>query len=79
MGYLCEFAELGETLMCLTLLLGLNAKIISEALGHSSVAFTLSVQGHIIERMQRDAMDRLSEVIPKVSRKSVADSSRLSG
>ena len=38
--------------------------IISEALGHASVAFTMDVYSHIIEGMQSDAMALLDEVLP---------------
>ena len=37
---------------------------ISEALGHSSVGFTLDGYSHIIEGMQEDAMALLDEVFP---------------
>jgi integrase len=38
------------------LLCGAKLKIISEALGHASVAFTMDVYSHIIEGMRSDAM-----------------------
>jgi hypothetical protein len=43
---------------------GAKPKIISEALGHASVAFTMDVYSHIIERMQSEAMALLDEVLP---------------
>ena len=46
------------------LLRGAKAKVISEALGHASVAFTMDVYSHIIEGMQEDAMALLDEVLP---------------
>jgi len=46
------------------LLRGAKSKVISEALGHSSVAFTMDVYSHIIEGMQSDAMVLLDEVLP---------------
>jgi integrase len=39
-------------------------KVISEALGHSSVAFTMDVHSHIIEGMGTEAMTLLAEVLP---------------
>jgi integrase len=39
-------------------------KVISEALGHALVAFTMDVYSHIIEGMQEDAMALLDEVLP---------------
>jgi len=47
------------------LLRGAKPKVISEALGHSSVAFTMDVYSHIIEGMQQDAMMLLDGVLPK--------------
>jgi integrase len=41
------------------------AKVISEALGHSSVAFTMDVYSHIIDGMQQDVMILLDGVLPK--------------
>ena len=46
------------------LLRGAKPKVISEALGHSSVAFTMDVYSHIISGMQEDAMALLDEVLP---------------
>ena len=46
------------------MLRGARVKVISEALGHSSVAFTMDVYSHIIEGMQEDAMALLDEVLP---------------
>jgi len=46
------------------LLRGAKPKVISEALGHASVAFTMDVYSHIIERMQSDAMALLDEALP---------------
>ena len=56
------------------LLHGAKPKVISEALGHSSVAFTMDVYSHIIEGMQEDAMALLDEVLPAgVSQKNNAN------
>ena len=60
------------------LLRGAKPKVISEALGHASVAFTMDVYSHIIEGMQEDAMALLDEVLPpgvnnKVSQKNNAN------
>ena len=45
-------------------LLGAKPKVISEALGHSSVAFTMDTYSHIIDGMQADAMALLDEILP---------------
>jgi integrase len=65
-----RFHDLRHTFASLMLLRGAKPKVISEALGHSSVAFTMDVYSHIIEGMQEDAMALLDEVLPAgVSRK----------
>ena len=51
-------------MISLMLLRGAKPKVISEALGHLSVGFTLNVYSHIIEGMQSDAMALLDEVLP---------------
>ncbi|MBM4463427.1 MAG: site-specific integrase [Chloroflexi bacterium] len=60
-----RFHDLRHTFASLSLLQGVHPKIISEALGHSSVAFTMDVYSHIIAGMQDDAMARLNEVLPE--------------
>jgi len=59
-----RFHDLRHTFASLMLHRGVAPKIISEALGHASVAFTMDVYSHIIEGMQSDAMALLDEVLP---------------
>jgi integrase len=59
-----RFHDLRHTFASLMLLRGAKPKVISEALGHSSVAFTMDCYSHIIEGMQEDAMALLDEVLP---------------
>ena len=40
------------------------ADLLSEALGHSSVAFTMDVYSHMLQGMQSEAMILLDEVLP---------------
>ena len=69
-----RFHNLRHTFASLMLLRGAKPKVISEALGHASVAFTMDVYSHIIEGMQSDAMALLDEVLPAgVSRKNNAN------
>jgi integrase len=42
---------------------GISAKVISERLGHASVAFTLQTYGHVIPGMDRDAAATVAELI----------------
>ncbi len=65
-----RFHDLRHTFASLMLLRGAKPKVISEALGHSSVAFTMDVYSHIIDGMQQDAMALLDGVLPSgVSRR----------
>ena len=59
-----HFHTLRHSFASIMLLRGAKPKVISEALGHSSVAFTMDTYSHIIEGMQSDAMDLLDEVLP---------------
>jgi len=69
-----RFHDLRHTFASLMLLRGAKPKVISEALGHASVGFTMDVYSHIIEGMQADAMALLDEVLPKgVVKNSVAN------
>ena len=59
-----RFHDLRRTPANLMSLRGTKPKVISEALGHSSVAFTMDVYSHIIEGMQSEMMALLDEVLP---------------
>ena len=50
---------------CATLLLsaGENPKIVSERLGHSSVAITLDTYSHVLPHMQQSASDKLEKML----------------
>ena len=59
-----RFHDLRHTFASLALMRGAKPKAISEALGHSSVAFTIDAYSHIMEGMQEDMMILLDEIIP---------------
>lgn len=59
-----RFHDLRHTFAGLMLLRGVPAKVISEALGHASVSFTMDTYSHIMQGMQSDAMELLDEVLP---------------
>lgn len=59
-----RFHDLRHTFASLMLLRGVPAKVISEALGHASVAFTLQTYSHILPGMHSEAMALLDEVLP---------------
>jgi len=60
-----RFHDLRHTFASLMLLRGAKPKVISEALGHASVAFTMDTYSHIISGMQEDAMALLDDVLPR--------------
>lgn len=66
-----RFHDLRHTFASLMLLRGAKPKVISEALGHASVAFTMDTYSHIIEGMQEEAMALLDEVLPAGINKSL--------
>ena len=60
-----RFYDLRHTFASLMLMHGTPAKVISEALGHVSVAFTLQTYAHVLSGMQEKAMELLNEVLPE--------------
>ena len=42
---------------------GVHPKIVRERLGHSTVALTLDVCSHVLGSLQRDAADKLDEML----------------
>jgi len=67
-----RFHDLRHTFASLALLRGAKPKVISEALGHASVAFTMDTYSHIISGMQEDMMVLLDEILPSGVAQSVA-------
>ena len=55
--------DLRHTHATMLLASGTFAKVVSERLGHASVAFTLSVYGHVLPNMQRATADRLDGML----------------
>ncbi|MBN1458225.1 MAG: site-specific integrase [Armatimonadetes bacterium] len=55
--------DLRHTHATLLLATDVNPKVISERLGHASVAFTLSVYAHVLPGIQKEAISRLAAVI----------------
>ena len=57
------FKDARHTHASLLLRAGVYAKIVSERLGHASVAFTLDVYSHVMPGIQEEAIDGLERVI----------------
>ena len=58
-----RFHDLMHT--CATLLLreGINAKVVSEMLGHASIAITLNTYAHVLPDMQDSAVEAMEAVL----------------
>jgi len=58
-----RFHDLRHT--CATLLLGrnVNPKVVSEMLGHSSIAITLDTYSHVLPNMQSEAAKALEDAL----------------
>lgn len=65
-----RFHDLRHTFASLMLLAGVHPKIVSEMLGHASVAFTLDTYSHVIGGLQQAAMRRLDEMLQPELRQS---------
>lgn len=52
-----RFHDLRHTAATLMLERGVNPKVVSEMLGHSDIAISLGVYGHVTPRMQQAAVD----------------------
>jgi len=59
-----RFHDLRHTFASLMLLNGVAPKVISETLGHASVAFTMDTYSHILPGMQENAMRLLDQILP---------------
>lgn len=58
-----RFHDLRHTAATLMLAGGVNPKVVSEMLGHASVAITLDRYSHVIPSMQEDAARRMDQVL----------------
>jgi integrase len=58
-----RFHDLRHT--CATLLLseGVNAKVVSELLGHASITITLNIYSHVLPDMQDSAADAMEAAL----------------
>jgi len=55
--------DLRHTHATLLLLAGVHPKVVSERLGHASVAITLDVYSHVLPNMQQEAAERLDAML----------------
>jgi integrase len=59
--------DLRHSAVAILIAQGVNIKAISELLGHSSVAFTLQVYGHLLEETKREAADKMDAALSPVA------------
>ncbi len=55
--------DLRHTMATLLLSKGVNPKIVSERLGHSSIALTLDTYSHVLPTMQKDATEHMEKMM----------------
>ncbi|MDQ3132781.1 MAG: tyrosine-type recombinase/integrase [Acidobacteriota bacterium] len=55
--------DLRHTTATLLLQAGVNPKIVSERLGHSTIVLTLDVYSHVLPSMQENATKRLEKIL----------------
>jgi len=58
-----RFHDLRHTHATLLLKANVHPKVVSERLGHSSIAITLDTYSHVLPTMQEDAARRLNDVL----------------
>ncbi len=58
-----RFHDCRHTSASLALQAGVNILVVSKRLGHASVSFTLDTYGHEMPGQQRDAADRVAEIV----------------
>jgi len=63
-GLAARFHALRHTYASLMLAAGVHPKIVSEALGHSTVAITLDIYSHVTPGLQEAAAKQLDSVLP---------------
>lgn len=58
-----RFHDLRHTAATLMLLKGVHPKVVSEMLGHASIAITLDLYSHVLPDMQREAVKAIASVL----------------
>jgi integrase len=58
-----RFHDLRHTSATLLLSAGVHPKVVQERLGHSQISVTLDTYSHVLPTMQRDAADKLDQVL----------------
>jgi len=63
LGYpVIRFHDLRHTHATILLSKGVNPKIVSERLGHSTVSITLDIYSHVLPNIQKEAVEKLNNI-----------------
>ncbi len=57
-----RFHDLRHSAATLLLTMGVHAKVVQELLGHSSISITLNIYSHVLPSLQKDAVDKMSDL-----------------
>ena len=68
-----RFHDLRHTAATLMLGAGVHPKVVSERLGHSTIAITLDTYSHVLPDMQRDAAEKMDETLSRGLRRSAGE------
>jgi integrase len=58
-----RFHDLRHACASLLLAQGVSARVVMEILGHSTIALTLNTYSHVLPSTQREALDRMNELL----------------
>ena len=58
-----RFHDLRHACASLLLAQGVQARVVMEILGHSSITLTMNTYSHVMPNLQRDALDRMDEIL----------------
>ncbi len=59
--------QLRHSAVAIPIARGVHPKAIGELLGHSPVAFTMQVYGHLMEETKRETADKMDEALNPVA------------
>ncbi len=65
--------DLRHTHATLLLLAGVHPKIVSERLGHASIAITLDIYSHVLPGMQEEAASLFDSILIEASRNRIKE------
>jgi len=60
-----SFHDLRHAFATLSLVVGINPKVVSEALGHSSVTITLDLYSHVLPNMQDELAGAIANILKR--------------